>query len=173
MTIQTQINTQLHQNQAALDQEAEEQTRRTQAAAESTSQAAQRSQEQQLANKLKIHEHATTHQIADLIQDRDETIDNVATYMKDVADVIRDIKVETRAQGQKLDVIHENMEDAAENVEQANKQLHEKLKKTRTGNKCLIWCIVFAVLAIIAVIVFGFVLPNKDEEITIVAENEE
>ena len=60
------------------------------------------------------------------------------------------------------------MADATENVEMANKELAEKLKKTRTGNKCLIWCVVIAVIAIILVILFGFVLGGDgDTEITI------
>ena len=65
------------------------------------------------------------------------------------------------------------MADAAENVEMANKELAEKLKKTRTGNKCLIWCVVIAVIAIILVILFGFVLGGDgDTEITVVSEAE-
>ena len=65
------------------------------------------------------------------------------------------------------------MADAAENVEMANKELAEKLKKTRTGNKCLIWCVVIAVIAIILVILFGFGLGGDgDTEITVVSEAE-
>ena len=64
------------------------------------------------------------------------------------------------------------MADAAENVEKANKELAEKLKKTRTGNKCLIWCVVIAVITIILVVVFGFVLNGDgDTEITVVSED--
>ena len=63
------------------------------------------------------------------------------------------------------------MADATENVELANKELAEKLKKTRTGNKCLIWCVVIAVIAIICVILFGFVLGGDgDTEITVVSD---
>ena len=91
--------------------------------------------------------------------------------MEDVASVIGDIRAVTRVQGEKLDEAHENIADATEHVEMANKELAEKLKKTRTGNKCLIWCVVIAVIAIICVILFGFVLGGDgDTDITIVSD---
>ena len=83
----------MQQNRAALVQEQEENDEESRRVAEVE---ARRSQEMQLANRLKVVEHAQSHQIADLIQDRDETIDNVAKYMTDVASVIGDIRAQTR-----------------------------------------------------------------------------
>lgn len=78
----------------------------------------------------------------------------------------------TRIQGEKLDVVHEDMAEAKDNLERANEELTQKLKKTRTGNKCLIWCVVFAVITIVLVILFGIVLKvDDDAEITIVTQD--
>lgn len=86
--------------------------------------------------------------------------------MRDVRDITGDIEAQTKVQGTKLEVIDEDLGNAAENVEEANEQLAEKMKRERTGNKLLIWCVVIAVIICVCLIFFGFV--NKgDKEIVI------
>ena len=86
--------------------------------------------------------------------------------MRDVRDITGDIEAQTKVQGAKLEVIDEDLGNAAENVEEANEQLAEKMKRERTGNKLLIWCVVIAVIICVCLIFFGFV--NKgDKEIVI------
>ena len=57
------------------------------------------------------------------------------------------------------------MADAADNVEQANDELDGLHKKVRTGNKCLVWCVIISLLIAIFLIVFNFV--KKDAVITV------
>ena len=44
--------------------------------------------------------------------------------MRDIADITQDIRDQTRLQGEKMDVIDEELHGAADNVEAANEQLH-------------------------------------------------
>ena len=109
----------------------------------------------------RIREQAETHQMADLIQDRNETINMVAAVVRDINDLPADIKDQKRLQGTKMEQIDEELGGAAENVENANEQLQEKMTRERTGNKCLVWCVVIAVIVVVLLIFFGFV--KKDE----------
>jgi len=98
----------------------------------------------------------------DLTEGRGETIDLVHQVMQDIKDVTGDLKVETNIQGQKLLEIDENICGAEENLEKADEHLHQKLSRERTGNKCLLWCIIGGVLLFACLIFFGFF--NKDKE---------
>ena len=60
-----------------------------------------------------------------------------------------------------MEVIDEELAGAADNVEAANEQLHEKMTRERTGNKLLIWCVAIAIIIVGLLIYFGFV--KKDE----------
>ena len=92
--------------------------------------------------------------------------------MRDVRDITGDIEAQTKVQGAKLEVIDEDLGNAAENVEDANEQLAEKMKRERTGNKLLIWCVVIAVIICVCLIFFGFV--NKgDKEIVIEVDSKD
>ena len=92
--------------------------------------------------------------------------------MRDVRDITGDIESQTKVQGAKLEVIDEDLGNAAENVEEANEQLAEKMKRERTGNKLLIWCVVIAVIICVCLIFFGFV--NKgDKEIVIEVDSKD
>lgn len=62
-----------------------------------------------------------------------------------------------------MDVIDEELHGAADNVEQANEQLHQKMERENTGNKCLIWCVVIACIVVILLIFFGFVRKDTVE----------
>ena len=77
--------------------------------------------------------------------------------MRDIADITQDIRDQTRLQGEKMDVIDEELHGAADNVEAANEQLHQKMERENTGNKCLVWCVVIAVIVLVLLIFFGFV----------------
>jgi len=58
--------------------------------------------------------------MADLIQDRNESINLVATVMRDINSITKDIRDQTQLQGTKLNVIDEELGGAADNVENAN-----------------------------------------------------
>ena len=90
--------------------------------------------------------------------------------MRDVRDITGDIEAQTKVQGAKMEVIDEDLGQAAEHVEEANEQLQQKMNRERTGNKCLIWCVVIAIIICVCLIFFGFV--NKDEDKIIVVPEE-
>ena len=95
--------------------------------------------------------------MSDLIEERNETINTLATLMRDINEMTGDIKEQTNIQGDKLVKVDEELGDAAENVEMANEQLEEKVTRERTGNKCLIWCVVVAVIIVIILIYLSFI----------------
>ena len=81
----------------------------------------------------------------------------LANLMQDINTMTGDIKDQTTLQGAKLDVIDDELGDAADNVQQANEQLEEKMVRENTGNKCLIWCVVIAILVVIVLVFFTFI----------------
>mmetsp|Transcript_21639 Transcript_21639/g.28982 ORF Transcript_21639/g.28982 Transcript_21639/m.28982 type:complete len:121 (+) Transcript_21639:689-1051(+) len=101
--------------------------------------------------------------MADMIESRNETFKQFESLMRDVRDITGDIESQTKIQGEKMEVIDEDLGGAADNVEQANEQLAEKMNRERTGNKLLIWCVVIAVIICVCLIFFGFV--NKGETV--------
>ena len=58
--------------------------------------------------------------MADLIQDRNESINLIATVMRDINSITSDIKDQTKLQGTKLEKVDQELGGAAENVENAN-----------------------------------------------------
>ena len=100
--------------------------------------------------------------MTDLIQDRNETINTLAVLMRDINDMTGDIKDQTQLQGKKLVEVDEELGNAAENVEQANDQLEQKVTRERTGNKCLIWCVVIAIIVVVILIYMSFIRDDKE-----------
>lgn len=109
--------------------------------------------------------------MSDTIQDRNERFNDLAALMRDLSDMTGVIKEQTQIQGGKLQTVDNELGDAAENVEQANEQLEQKVTRERAGNKCLIWCVVVAVIVVILLIYLSFV--RKDDEVIIVEVEKE
>ena len=108
--------------------------------------------------------------MTDLLQDRSETINTLVTLMEDINVMTGDIKEQTNLQGQNLQKIDEELADAVENVEQANEELMQKNTRERTGNKCLIWCVVIAIIVVIILIYLSFI-QRDDNDIIIKYED--
>lgn len=62
------------------------------------------------------------------------------------------------------------MGGAADNMEKADEQLHKKMTAERAGNKCLLWCVVIAMLAVVILIFFGLMGDKGGDETTIIIE---
>ena len=60
-----------------------------------------------------------------------------------------------------MELVDEEMIGAYDNVEQANEQLEEKMGRENSGNKCLIWCVVIAIIVVVLLIFFGFIRRDK------------
>lgn len=59
-------------------------------------------------------------QMEDLIQSRKETIDNVVSLLVDINTITKDINTELGNQGENLELIRTDMEDAKQNTEAGN-----------------------------------------------------
>eukprot|EP00354_Favella_ehrenbergii_P010102 CAMPEP_0170476500 /NCGR_PEP_ID=MMETSP0123-20130129/17887_1 /TAXON_ID=182087 /ORGANISM="Favella ehrenbergii, Strain Fehren 1" /LENGTH=55 /DNA_ID=CAMNT_0010747545 /DNA_START=703 /DNA_END=870 /DNA_ORIENTATION=+ len=55
--------------------------------------------------------------MADMIESRNETFKQFESLMRDVRDITGDIESQTKIQGQKMEVIDEDLGGAADNVE--------------------------------------------------------
>ena len=53
----------------------------------------------------RMHEAAKAHQMADMIESRNETFKQFESLMRDVRDITGDIEAQTKVQGTKLEVI--------------------------------------------------------------------
>lgn len=57
--------------------------------------------------------------MTDIIQERTQTIDKIATIMKDINQIAKEINVETNVQGEKLLNVETTMTTAADNTRAA------------------------------------------------------
>lgn len=63
--------------------------------------------------------------MTDIIQERTQTIDKIATIMKDINQIAKEINVETNVQGEKLLNVETTMTTAADNTRAATQHLTE------------------------------------------------
>ena len=63
--------------------------------------------------------------MTDIIQERTQTIDKIATIMKDINQIAKEINVETNVQGEKLLNVETTMTTAADNTKAATQHLTE------------------------------------------------
>ena len=103
--------------------------------------------------------------MSDLIQSNGETINTLVNLMQDISVMTGDIKEQTNLQGNNLQKIDEELADATENVEHANEQLEQKNTRERTGNKCLIWCVIIAIIVVIILVYLSFIRRDDDDVI--------
>ncbi len=76
--------------------------------------------------------------MTDIIQERTQTIDKIATIMKDINSIAKEINIETNVQGEKLVKVEATMGTAAENTRAATKHLTEAADTQRKSYKWLI-----------------------------------
>ena len=88
-----------------------------------------------------------------IIAQRKEDIHSIANIMADINAIAKDIAVETRAQGEKLDGLMDNLTTADNNTSSALKELNEaKGHQTKSG-KCQYFLISILVLCILILII--------------------
>jgi t-SNARE complex subunit (syntaxin) len=63
--------------------------------------------------------------MTDIIQERTQTIDKIATIMKDINQIAKEINDETNIQGEKLLKVETTMTTAADNTKAATQHLTE------------------------------------------------
>ncbi len=63
--------------------------------------------------------------MTDIIQERTQTIDKIATIMNDINQIAKDINVEVSVQGEKLKNVETTMTTAADNTHVATQHLTE------------------------------------------------
>ena len=91
-----------------------------------------------------------------IITQRKEDINNIATIMSDINSIAKDIAVETATQGEKLQKLDENMATADSNAEEALNQLKQASVQQKKSGKCITFLlgIIFICLAIIGIFLF-------------------
>jgi t-SNARE complex subunit (syntaxin) len=87
-----------------------------------------------------------------VIDQRKDDINSIANIMNDINAIAKDIAVETKAQGEKLEKLDENMEEADTNAEKALKELKGAENHNKKTGKCtyvLIGIIIICLLILI------------------------
>ena len=87
-----------------------------------------------------------------VIHQRKDDINSIANIMNDINAIAKDIAVETKAQGEKLEKLDENMEEADTNAEKALNELTQAEGHNKKAGKCtyvLIGVIIICLLILI------------------------
>lgn len=93
-----------------------------------------------------------------MIQQRKEDINAIADIMQDINHIAKDLAVEVRQGGEKLDQLNDQMGDAEKKVDDARKELDSAKKYSKKSSKCaccLVWLIIIA-LGVLALILWSF-----------------
>ena len=88
-----------------------------------------------------------------IIAQRKEDINSIANIMADINAIAKDIAVETRAQGEKLEGLHDNLPTADNNTTAALKELNEAKGHQSKSGKCQYFLISILVLCILILII--------------------
>ena len=94
-----------------------------------------------------------------VIQQRKEDINAIADIMQDINSIAKDLAIEVREGGEKLDQLNEQVGDAEKKTGDALKELDTAQKYSKKNSKC-ICCIVYIIvmaLGIVATVLFTVV----------------
>ena len=89
-----------------------------------------------------------------LINQRSQDINNIAGIMSDINAISKDIAIETKAQGEKLEGLQDNMVVADKNTEAALGQLKEAATHQKKGGRCMYLLVSVIVLCLIIIGIF-------------------
>ena len=73
--------------------------------------------------------------------------------MSDINAISSDIARETQDQGEKLEVVYENMNIADSNTERALMNLNQAASKQKKSNKCMVFLVSTVVVSLIIIVV--------------------
>jgi t-SNARE complex subunit (syntaxin) len=91
---------------------------------------------------------------------RNQDINQIGEIMANLNDMARDLAIETRAQGEKLNKLHENIEVAEKNVDDAHEQLKQAAGHQRRAGKCtkcLVILILLLLISVALIIYFNYI----------------
>ena len=88
--------------------------------------------------------------MTDIIQERSMSIDKIASIMKDINQIAKEINVEVNVQGEKLQHVETTMTTAADNTRAATQHLTEAAKTQRKSYK---WLIIMMAASLILLII--------------------
>ena len=92
-----------------------------------------------------------------IIEQRKQDIDNIATIMGDINAIAKDIALETQMQGEKLEKLDMNMAKVENDTEEALKQLNQAQVHQKKGGKCMGFLVgLILVCFAILLLVWGF-----------------
>ncbi len=87
--------------------------------------------------QLTLGERAHVEQIEDYLRDREDQLTKVTGLMDGILSVAKDIGVEVKVQGEKLEIADANMKGAEDNMKKGNQQLDQAKTKGARNNKWL------------------------------------
>lgn len=67
---------------------------------------------------------------------RNQDINQIGEIMANLNDMAKDLAIETKVQGEKAGLLHENVAVAEQNVEDANEQLKQAATHQKKAGKC-------------------------------------
>lgn len=94
------------------------------------------------------------------LNQRNQDINQIGEIMANLNEMARDLAIETKAQGEKLLKLHENVEVAEQNVEEAHEQLKQAATHQRRAGKCtrcLVILIFLLLISVALIIYFNFI----------------
>ena len=108
---------------------------------------------------------AETEFMSNIIEQRNQDINQIGDIMANINDMAKDLAIETKEQGDKLVNLDNNMGKAEKNADEALDQLKSASKHQKKAGKCtkiLIALIIIILIAVGLVIYFEF-FHNKKE----------
>ena len=96
---------------------------------------------------------------SNVIAQRKEDINNIADIMANINDMAKDLAIETKKQGQKLNKLDQDLGTADNNAETALKELGSAVKQQKKAGKCqacLMWLIVCILIGVSLIIYFNY-----------------
>jgi len=101
-----------------------------------------------------------------VIKQRKEDINAIADIMQDINSIAKDLAIEVKDGGEKLDKLNDQMADADKKVDDARKELDSAQKYQKKSGKCvccLVWIIIISLGILALVLYFAGVFTPKDD----------
>jgi len=115
------------------------------------------SDEYQQEMKMEFKVMEDTEFIDNVIQERQNDINQISSIMSGIKDIATDFNIELDAQGSKLEDLESNMENVADNTKGATKELNEANQRSRRNGKCLLIMagVIILLVVMLFIILFG------------------
>lgn len=94
--------------------------------------------------------------MANVIAQRDKQINQIHGIFENIHGIAKDINVDVYAQGEKVQTLEKNVDEAAKNVKDGNSELVQAKKHQKGRNKCVLITLIVVVIILIIVCISLF-----------------